>query len=1223
MKRKLLYFKIIIALIILTIGFSCLVYANGNDSFNINEGSASGLPNGVSYSSGMYTIGIGANDKTITVTGSVDDDGVVETSNVIKIEDDVANLTLVLDGININSSDKSAISLEGNAEVKILLSEETVNSLNYKNGGNGAYRTAGLLVSNGAKLTIEGQGELKAKGGSFTAGIGGNDKGSGGEINIKGGFITAEGGGSGAGIGGGRGGDGGNITISGGEITVKSRESGAGIGSGSLGTRSNITIEGGSITATGGKFGAGIGGGSSSNEIVITIKGGTIKEARGGHSAAGIGGGYGISTGVEKIEISGGNITAKGGDTGSGIGGGKGNTVGEIIISSGVIRTEGGGWGAGIGGSEQGSGGKTTISGDAIIEAKGGNYAAGIGAGSLGTDGGEITIKGGNIITTGGEWGAGIGGGQRGSGGNITIEGGNIIATGGNYAAGIGGGYGYSLSGDQGSGGTIAISGDDAIVSAIGNSGAGIGGGHTAPGGKITIQGTAKVKAISIGNPIMKPAIEAIAGSSGTIINAKLDSNMETDVYLALHSDKNSSLKLPKNYKAFAFSSAEASKIFVYSDEELNIVIGKIVLVSDDSDYITITDLGTNPTVTMEVEFSTELVTYAFNAPDAVTQNGVEATITFDKASPVGAGTKVTATVTLTGTAIKAGTHTIDLTSTKAKLTTDSRPVDVTAGQDLTASPIVNTFNITMPAEDVDDLTLTHTFKVQAQAPEFVSAETSTDGKTVILHFDMKMADPSACINNFQIKVGDTAATIESLALGSVPKTIELTLQNAVAHGQTVTVSLPPNGGCIKSEEGASMVSFSDKPVTNNVPKPDKGTSSPRPAKPSKPTYTAEVTTGDTSEPSVPVTVDSESGSASADIEDGQVQEGDTTVSMPGIPGITTYTVGIPVPDISTEDGQNTLTVETVNGTIAVPSNMLTGLDGIDGDKAQLSIGEGDKQALPDDVRQAVGDRPLVQLGLSIDGRKTAWNNPDASVTLSIPYIPTAEELENPEAIVVWYIDNEGNAFAVPNGRFDEATGMVTFRTTHFSHFGVAFNDVYFNDVPASEWYEGAVNFIAARDITKGTGQGNFSPEAKLTRSEFIVLLMKAYEMQADVEWKDNFADAGNTWYTGYLAAAKRLGIADGVGDNRYAPLRTISRQEMFTLVYNMLTRINQLPERDTGKTVKDFADGTSVAPWAKKALDALVSSGTVAGSGGKLKPTDTTTRAEMAQILRNLLISL
>ncbi|MCG9969536.1 hypothetical protein L9W92_16150 [Pelotomaculum terephthalicicum JT] len=50
---------------------------------------------------------------------------------------------------------------------------------------------------------------------------------------------------------------------------------------------------------------------------------------------------------------------------------------------------------------------------------------------------------------------------------------------------------------------------------------------------------------------------------------------------------------------------------------------------------------------------------------------------------------------------------------------------------------------------------------------------------------------------------------------------------------------------------------------------------------------------------------------------------------------------------------------------------MLTGVEGISGSKAQISIGQGNKDNLPDDVKSAIGDRPLVQLTLSIDGKQT------------------------------------------------------------------------------------------------------------------------------------------------------------------------------------------------------------------------------------------------------------
>lgn len=235
---------------------------------------------------------------------------------------------------------------------------------------------------------------------------------------------------------------------------------------------------------------------------------------------------------------------------------------------------------------------------------------------------------------------------------------------------------------------------------------------------------------------------------------------------------------------------------------------------------------------------------------------------------------------------------------------------------------------------------------------------------------------------------------------------------------------------------------------------------------------------------------------------------------------------------------------------------------------------------------------------------------------------------------MVWYIDGSGNVFSIPNGHYDPATGTVTFTTTHFSDYAIGFRQVIFNDVPKDAWYARAVSFIAAREITSGTENGNFSPESRLTRGQFIVMLMRAYGIAPDTNLKDNFADAGNNWYTGYLATAKRLGISAGVGNNLFAPGKEITRQEMFTLLYNTLKVIGQLSdiqERAVSavdeksvynpvKTLSDFYDADEISPWAEDAMRLLVEKGFISGSGGKLLPQDTATRAQMAQMLYNLL---
>ncbi|HBN86315.1 MAG TPA: hypothetical protein DDZ89_21025, partial [Clostridiales bacterium] len=339
---------------------------------------------------------------------------------------------------------------------------------------------------------------------------------------------------------------------------------------------------------------------------------------------------------------------------------------------------------------------------------------------------------------------------------------------------------------------------------------------------------------------------------------------------------------------------------------------------------------------------------------------------------------------------------------------------------------------------------------------------------------------------------------------------------------------------------------------------------------PTTPVNRAKAKRGDGSEAMLPVIVDEDAGSASVHLGSRGLDQQGTVITIPSIPSVNTYSVGIPVPDLSTTSFQGTLTVNTDKGNVTAPSNMLNGT-GIKGSHAVISIGRGNKDNLPDSVKSAIGNRPLIQLTLSIDGKQTNWSNPNAPVTVSIPYAPTATELQNPESIVVWYIDGSGIVVTVPNGHYDPTTGMVTFDITHFSNYAVVYNRMSFKDVAFDAWYSKAVSFIAARRITLGTGNEDFSPNVKLTRGEFIVLLMRAYDIAPDTIPIDNFYDAANTYYTGYLAAAKRFGITVGVGGNMYAPNKEITRQEMFTMLYNVLNVVGQRPQGDSGKTLSDF----------------------------------------------------
>jgi hypothetical protein len=384
--------------------------------------------------------------------------------------------------------------------------------------------------------------------------------------------------------------------------------------------------------------------------------------------------------------------------------------------------------------------------------------------------------------------------------------------------------------------------------------------------------------------------------------------------------------------------------------------------------------------------------------------------------------------------------------------------------------------------------------------------------------------------------------------------------------------------------------------------------------------YSAEVS-GDSSG-NVNITVKTSNAAAALDTTQSEmIASGKSiVVTMPKIEGISGYAVGIKVADLSEASGAGSVTLNSEAGNITLPANMFAGTDKDMNSTAEVEIGTVDTAALSVEAQAVVGDRPVVSLSIAINGEKSDWQNDSARVGVSIPYTPTEEELKNPNGIVVWYIDGSGNFNCVTNGRYDAATGAVSFETTHFSYYAVGYNAVAFEDVSSSDWYYDAVAFCAARQITSGTDEGSFSPNVELTRGQFMVMLMKAYGIEADNVITTNFFDAGDTYYTGYLSAAKRLGIASGIGNNLFAPDLKITRQDMSTLLYHALTVLGEMPASATDASLAAFSDADAIAAYAQEAMSAFVSAGVISGHEGALDPTGSATRAQIAQMLYNLL---
>ncbi len=316
------------------------------------------------------------------------------------------------------------------------------------------------------------------------------------------------------------------------------------------------------------------------------------------------------------------------------------------------------------------------------------------------------------------------------------------------------------------------------------------------------------------------------------------------------------------------------------------------------------------------------------------------------------------------------------------------------------------------------------------------------------------------------------------------------------------------------------------------------------------------------------------------------------------------------------DNGINAVTISTPVANLTFDQDALDGIvDDADGD-IKIIAEKVDSQTLSEGLKQVVGDRPVYDFSVTSGGNTISQFT--GNVTVAVPY--TLQPGEDPNAIVIYYINDSGEAEMVSDCVYDPDTGMVIFNTDHFSQYAVGHNKVDFMDVTESDWYYDAVAFIAARGITTGKGNGSYGPIDKLTRGQLLVMIMRAYGIEPDERLGDNFADAGDTYYTDYLAAAKEMDITKGVGNNLFAPNREITRQEMFTLLYNVLKELNKLPEISDEIKLSDFNDRDQIAVWAEEAMAQFVKSQIISGNENRLNPAASTNRAEMAQVLYKLL---
>ena len=183
----------------------------------------------------------------------------------------------------------------------------------------------------------------------------------------------------------------------------------------------------------------------------------------------------------------------------------------------------------------------------------------------------------------------------------------------------------------------------------------------------------------------------------------------------------------------------------------------------------------------------------------------------------------------------------------------------------------------------------------------------------------------------------------------------------------------------------------------------------------------------------------------------------------------------------------------------------------------------------------------------------------------------------------------------------------------------------YFRDVPSSHWAKDYIDEAVDLGLFNGTGDGQFSPGAAMTRSMFVTVL---YRMDGgEAESSANFIDVPRgSWYSDAVAWASENSLVTGTGGGRFSPKANVTREQLITILYRYLNFFGAT--LDSSGTSVTFRDSSSISSYARPAVQAMKDAGIIGGKpdgygGYRFDPRGRATRAEVASIMCRFLESL
>ncbi len=164
-----------------------------------------------------------------------------------------------------------------------------------------------------------------------------------------------------------------------------------------------------------------------------------------------------------------------------------------------------------------------------------------------------------------------------------------------------------------------------------------------------------------------------------------------------------------------------------------------------------------------------------------------------------------------------------------------------------------------------------------------------------------------------------------------------------------------------------------------------------------------------------------------------------------------------------------------------------------------------------------------------------------------------------------------------------------TAKWTAFDAPKIKLVDNYFEDLHPYGWYLSGIQYCYDSGIMQGMGNYRFEPNQSVTREQ-VAMILYNYLNADDTYTSYSFDDVvPGAWYADAVEWMYQNGYTKGISRDKFGVGRYVTRQDLITLIYNVIFRDYEiqysLGEYHCKGGIKSFSDACDVSDYAYNAI--------------------------------------